>query len=163
MHQEYPIDKRRVEALKHAIVGRAFLRRFAARAVVHWLSHAHLALASTGGRRLAIWDLFAAGWSPAQQMVCSSDDLRRALQKDACRVDVLHTHGLWLMPNVYPAWAALRRRLHTALHPRVWLFDCRDFAMKDGGMMWGMGLGHLLVGLVLLLAIAALIKYLFFR
>jgi hypothetical protein len=35
--------------------------------------------------------------------------------------------------------------------------------MMDGGMMWGMGLGHLLVGLVLLLAIAALIKYLFFR
>jgi len=30
-------------------------------------------------------------------------------------------------------------------------------------MMWGMGFGHLLVGLVLLLAIAALIKYLFFR
>ena len=29
--------------------------------------------------------------------------------------------------------------------------------------MWGMGFGHLLVGLVLLLAIAALIKYLFFR
>ena len=35
--------------------------------------------------------------------------------------------------------------------------------MMDGGMMWGMGLGHLLVGLVLLLAVAALIKYLFFR
>ena len=35
--------------------------------------------------------------------------------------------------------------------------------MMDGGMMWGMGLGHLLVGLVLLLAIATLIKYLFFR
>lgn len=30
-------------------------------------------------------------------------------------------------------------------------------------MMWGMGLWHLLVGVVLLLAIAALIKYLFFK
>jgi hypothetical protein len=30
--------------------------------------------------------------------------------------------------------------------------------MMDGGMMWGMGLGGLVV-----LAIAALVKYLFFR
>jgi hypothetical protein len=32
-----------------------------------------------------------------------------------------------------------------------------------GTMMWGMGLFGLLAGLVLLLAIAALVKYLFFR
>ena len=35
--------------------------------------------------------------------------------------------------------------------------------MMNNGMMWGMGIGHLLVGVVILLAIAALIKYLFFR
>ena len=36
--------------------------------------------------------------------------------------------------------------------------------MSDmGGMMWGMGIGHLLVAAVVLLAIAALIKYVFFR
>jgi hypothetical protein len=29
--------------------------------------------------------------------------------------------------------------------------------------MWGMGVGHLLILLVLLLAAAALVKYLFFR
>ena len=34
--------------------------------------------------------------------------------------------------------------------------------MKDG-MMWGMGLGHLALAVLVLLAIAALIKYLFFR
>jgi hypothetical protein len=32
-----------------------------------------------------------------------------------------------------------------------------------GTMMWGMGIGHLLVLLVILLMIAGLIKYLFFR
>lgn len=32
-----------------------------------------------------------------------------------------------------------------------------------GGMMWGMGLGGLIVIVVLVLAIAALVKYLFFR
>jgi hypothetical protein len=43
-----------------------------------------------------------------------------------------------------------------------------EAAMHDGmsdmgGMMWGMGIGHLLVAAVVLLAIAALIKYVFFR
>jgi hypothetical protein len=33
----------------------------------------------------------------------------------------------------------------------------------SSGMMWGMGLGHILVAIVLVLAAAALIKYLFFR
>jgi hypothetical protein len=35
--------------------------------------------------------------------------------------------------------------------------------MMSGGMMWGMGIGHLLILIVLLLAAAALVKYLFFR
>jgi len=35
--------------------------------------------------------------------------------------------------------------------------------MMNDGMMWGMGLGHLLVAVLLLLAIAALVKYLFYR
>jgi hypothetical protein len=35
--------------------------------------------------------------------------------------------------------------------------------MMSGSMMWGMGIVHLLVLLVVLLVIAALIKYLFFR
>jgi hypothetical protein len=35
--------------------------------------------------------------------------------------------------------------------------------MMSGGMMWGMGLGGLLVLILLLLVIAALVKYLFFR
>jgi hypothetical protein len=35
--------------------------------------------------------------------------------------------------------------------------------MMDGGMMWGMGLGGLLVLVLVVLAIAALVKYLFFE
>lgn len=35
--------------------------------------------------------------------------------------------------------------------------------MMSSGMMWGMGLGHILIAIVLVLAAAALIKYLFFR
>lgn len=35
--------------------------------------------------------------------------------------------------------------------------------MLGSGMMWGMGIGHLLILVLLLLAVAALVKYLFFR
>ena len=35
--------------------------------------------------------------------------------------------------------------------------------MMPSGMMWGMGIGHILIAIVLILAAAALVKYLFFR
>jgi hypothetical protein len=35
--------------------------------------------------------------------------------------------------------------------------------MMHDGMMWGMGIGHLLFAVLVLLAIAALIKYIFFK
>jgi hypothetical protein len=35
--------------------------------------------------------------------------------------------------------------------------------MMNDGMMWGMGVGHWIVALLLALVIAALIKYIFFR
>ena len=35
--------------------------------------------------------------------------------------------------------------------------------MMDGGMMWGMGLGGLIALIILILVIAALVKYVFFR
>ena len=35
--------------------------------------------------------------------------------------------------------------------------------MVNGGMMWGMGIGGLVLIVLVLLAIAALVKYLFFR
>jgi hypothetical protein len=34
---------------------------------------------------------------------------------------------------------------------------------RMGGMMWGMGLAHLLVLAMLMLAVVALVKYVFFR
>jgi hypothetical protein len=36
-------------------------------------------------------------------------------------------------------------------------------AMMNDGMMWGMGIGHILVIVLVVLVIAALIKYVFFR
>ena len=34
--------------------------------------------------------------------------------------------------------------------------------MMSDGVMWGMGLGHLLIVILVVLVIAALVKYLFF-
>lgn len=34
--------------------------------------------------------------------------------------------------------------------------------MMGEGMMWGLGLGHLLIAVLVVLVIAALVKYLFF-
>jgi glycosyltransferase involved in cell wall biosynthesis len=39
-----------------------------------------------------------------KQLACSAD-LRRAIERDASAGALLHTNGLWLMPNIYPAWA----------------------------------------------------------
>lgn len=47
------------------------------------------------------------GFSPA---------MRRALMSPG--IDVLHTHGLWMMPNVYPAAAARARSIPFILSPR---------------------------------------------
>ena len=35
-----------------------------------------------------------------------SPELWRALRRLAPRADVLHSHGMWVMPNVYPGWAS---------------------------------------------------------
>lgn len=40
----------------------------------------------------------------------ASPKLESALATDASAGAILHTHGLWLMPNVYPAWVKKRLR-----------------------------------------------------
>lgn len=55
------------------------------------------------------------GRDPLARYICSSPALRRALCEDAARGRILHTHGLWLMPNVYPYWAAAGRTGPTRL------------------------------------------------
>ena len=34
------------------------------------------------------------------------------------RVEVIHSHGLWMMPNVYPAWARVRGHCRLVVSPR---------------------------------------------
>lgn len=56
------------------------------------------------------------GWPPLARQVGASQAMR-----DALRVpehDIYHTHGLWLMPNVYPAAAARLKAKPFVISPR---------------------------------------------
>ena len=35
-----------------------------------------------------------------------SSELARALSRASNEADIIHTHGLWLMPNIYPSWSS---------------------------------------------------------
>jgi glycosyltransferase involved in cell wall biosynthesis len=47
-----------------------------------------------------------------ERAIRASNALKEAIFSDASEGRILHVHGLWLMPNVYPAWA--RRRFKNA-------------------------------------------------
>jgi glycosyltransferase involved in cell wall biosynthesis len=48
----------------------------------------------------------------------ASSALSSELAKEAIKSDVIHNHGLWLMPNVYAGWAASRARRPLVVAPR---------------------------------------------
>jgi glycosyltransferase involved in cell wall biosynthesis len=55
---------------------------------------------------------------PGLSALCLSSELERALRTSAQACDILHGHGLWLMPNIYPARAARGRRARVVISPR---------------------------------------------
>ncbi len=50
--------------------------------------------------------------------VCLSRELDQSLRTLAQDTDILHGHGLWLMPNVYPSWATRSGRARLIVSPR---------------------------------------------
>ncbi len=55
------------------------------------------------------------GGGPLDLQLRRSPELLQALKADACAGAILHAHGLWLMPNVYPAWAKRRANAGVAV------------------------------------------------
>jgi glycosyltransferase involved in cell wall biosynthesis len=47
-----------------------------------------------------------------------SESLRRALREAAQCSDVIHSHSLWALPNVYPGWATKGRSCRLVVSPR---------------------------------------------
>jgi glycosyltransferase involved in cell wall biosynthesis len=50
--------------------------------------------------------------------LCLSAGMRAELNKVASQADIVHSHGLWLMPTVYPGWAAIRANKPLIISPR---------------------------------------------
>jgi glycosyltransferase involved in cell wall biosynthesis len=78
---------------------------------------------------------------PPFSNLCHSRALRDAIYEDAESVDVLHSHGLWLMPNLYPAWAVRQRRGHSKLifSPRGMLGEeALRFSRRKKALFWAL-------------------------
>jgi glycosyltransferase involved in cell wall biosynthesis len=55
---------------------------------------------------------------PGLNMLRHSSGLLRELRLVAASAEVVHNHGLWLMPNVYAGWEAARARKPLVVSPR---------------------------------------------
>ena len=78
---------------------------------------------------------------PVLSNLCWSEELRRSLNVLACEVDVIHAHGLWLMPNVYPAWSVARSgaRARFVLSPRGMLGDAAlSYSNRKKRLFWAL-------------------------
>jgi glycosyltransferase involved in cell wall biosynthesis len=76
---------------------------------------------------------------PVVSALCWSEPLRRALRREATRADVLHAHGLWLMPNVFPSWSVRRSgaRARLVLSPRGMLGAAAlGFSSRRKALFW---------------------------
>lgn len=51
---------------------------------------------------------------PLLRQLGYSRSLKRLVFDHAAQGEILHSHGLWLMPNIYPAWAASKHRAEGA-------------------------------------------------
>ena len=68
-----------------------------------------------------------------------SAGLRRALRADAAGADLLHNHGLWLLPNVYPARAVRGTRCRLVTSPRGTLSpNALAFRRRSKQLMWAL-------------------------
>src|ERR1019366_2806156 len=71
-----------------------------------------------------------------------SSALKGALTRIAETATIIHMHGLWRMPNVYPASAALRARRHLVLSPRGMLGEAAlKFSSYRKQLFWTLAQG----------------------
>ncbi len=100
----------------------------------------HVTQGEPDGKALA----FPAHWHrPAQvlgSLLAVAPGLRDALAHAAAEAAVIHNHGLWLMPNLYPEWAVRGTKCVLVVSPRGTLSPvarARSRNRKD--VMWALG------------------------
>jgi glycosyltransferase involved in cell wall biosynthesis len=76
---------------------------------------------------------------PVLKSLCLSQELYTALRAEAAAAQVIHGHGLWLMPNVYPAWVCARAGLPLMISPRGMLGQAAlDFSRWRKRAFWAL-------------------------
>jgi glycosyltransferase involved in cell wall biosynthesis len=72
-----------------------------------------------------------------------SPAMRQALRREAGAAEVIHNNSLWMMPNVYPAWAARGKSCRLVTSPRgtlsPWALRCSAWQKR---LMWLLGQGR---------------------
>jgi len=73
-------------------------------------------------------------------LVCSlriSNGLRGATNRSASEADIVHVHGLWLMPNVYAGFSAYRKKKPLIVSPRGMLAaESLKFSARKKKIFW---------------------------
>lgn len=86
-------------------------------------------------------------WARPLHALGFSAEMRAALRREATTggADIVHTHSLWMMPNVYPAWAVRGTPCRLMTAPRgtlsEWALRRRPLAKR---LMWLAGQGRAL-------------------
>ena len=74
---------------------------------------------------------------PIVQRLQPSRTMRRKLHEEARKISILHVHGLWLMPNIYPSMVARRYGVPLILAPRGMLGpEALRFSRYRKYLMW---------------------------
>lgn len=74
---------------------------------------------------------------PLLKALAASRGLERALQRSAGSAEIFHVHGLWLMPNLYPAWAARNAPVKLVVSPRGMLSpEALAFSRLKKAVVW---------------------------
>lgn len=82
---------------------------------------------------------------PLLNRLMLSRGLARALDAAAGKSAVLHMHGLWLMPNIYPARAAQLHGVPLIVSPRGMLGpEALAFSARRKKLVWALGQRHAL-------------------
>lgn len=75
--------------------------------------------------------------APVLGRLCLSHDLSADLRLRAPFLDIIHAHGLWLMPNVYPMWAAAGTNAAVVISPRGMLGGAAlKFSASRKALFW---------------------------
>jgi glycosyltransferase involved in cell wall biosynthesis len=74
---------------------------------------------------------------PLAARLCLSSSLRRALEAEAPHCEIIHGHGLWLAPNIYPVRAVARTKARFVLSPRGMLGEAAlGFSALPKKVLW---------------------------